>query len=308
MQTTAATADETRAGIVAPAGAPSLPPRISWGAVFAGAVVAITVGVMLNVLGLAVGATTIDPAVPGDTPSASTLGTTSGIWLVVANLIGLGIGGWAAARLSGTTDGTDGMLHGLSVWAIGFLLSAVLLGNIVSGTVGTVFQGASSIIGGTMQGAGQAAGQAAQSVAPQLAQALNPEQMIERLQQGLQTGGDPAQMTEDQRRAEIARILGDRLREGGFSGNQRDRLTQLVAAESNLSPQEADARIEQLETRAREMATEAATQARVAAENAADAAAMAAYLIFGLMLLGAAAAVIGARIGTRRALRVHGYG
>ena len=56
-----------------PEGAPSLPSRISWGAIIAGAVVALTIGLMLNALGAGVGATTIDAAARG-TPSASSFG------------------------------------------------------------------------------------------------------------------------------------------------------------------------------------------------------------------------------------------
>jgi hypothetical protein len=114
----------TMAGTTMTEVAPANRPRISWGAVFAGGVVAIAVGAMLNVLGAAVGASTIDPATPGATPSASSLGIAGGIWFLVANLIGLAVGGYVAARLSGTSDDTDGVLHGLSVWAVGFISPA----------------------------------------------------------------------------------------------------------------------------------------------------------------------------------------
>lgn len=295
MQTRVGTADGLT-GTTAPEGAPALPPRISWGAVFAGGVVAVAVGTMLNVLGLAIGATTIDPAVPGDSPAASTLGIASGIWLLVANLIGLAVGGYVAARLSGTADDTDGVLHGLSVWAVGYLLSAVLLGNIVAGTANTAFGGISSMIGGAAQGAGQAV----QAVAPQ----MNPQAMVDRLQTSLQTGGDPATMSSDQRRAEMTQIVTQRVAQGNFASGTRDRLTQLVAAEYGLSPQEAGQRVQQLETQAQQVATEAETRAREAAEATANAAATTAYWIFAAMLLGAVASVLGARAGTRRA--VHG--
>lgn len=299
MQSRTTTADDY-VGTAAPEGAPALPPRISWGAVFAGGIVAVAVGAMLNILGLAIGATTIDPITPGETPSAATLGIAGGIWLLVANLIGLAVGGYVAARLSGTADDTDGVLHGLSVWAVGFLLSAVLLGNIIAGTASTAFGGISSMIGGAAQGAGQAVSAAA----PAVAGAVSPQAIAERLNSALQTGGDPAAMTSDQRRAEMTRIVTERVTGGGFQGGARDRLTQLVAAEYNLSPQEAGQRITQLETQAQQTATEAAQRARAAADTAANAAATSAYWIFAAMLLGAVAAVLGARTGTRRAVLI----
>jgi hypothetical protein len=309
MQTRVATAEEAITGAAVPEGAPALPPRISWGAVLAGGVVAVTVGAMLNVLGLAIGATALEPAQPGESPTASLLGMAGGIWLLVANLIGLAVGGWVAARLSGTSDDTDGVLHGLSVWAIGFLLSAVLLGNVVAGTANTAFRAAGAAVGGAAQGIAQGAGQAAQALAPQVG-AMDPNALVERLQRSLQTGGDPAAMTADQRRAEMAEILGRRIRQGSFEGDQRDRLANLAAAEYGIPPAEANTRIGQLETQARDLAQQAETQARQAADRAADAAAVGAYWIFAAMILGAVAAVLGARIGTRRAVGVvrHGYG
>jgi hypothetical protein len=310
MQTRVATADQAAFGGATPEGAPALPPRISWGAILAGGLVAVTVGAMLNVLGLAVGATTIDPAQPGETPGAGLLGIASGAWLLVANLIGLAAGGWVAARLSGTADDTDGVLHGLSVWAISFLVSAVLLGNIVAGTANTAIGGASSIIGGTAQGlgqglgqgAGQAVGQAARAMAPQMVGAMDARQLADRLREGLETGGDPARMSADQRRAEIARILGQRLRQGDFLPGQRERLAQVVAAEFGLQPAEAQARIAQLETEARQVVAQAEAEARATAQAAAEATATGAYWIFAALLLGAVASVLGARLGTRRVI------
>ncbi|HZF76628.1 MAG TPA: hypothetical protein VE033_12450, partial [Acetobacteraceae bacterium] len=108
----------------------------------------------------------------------------------------------------------------------------------------------------------------------------------------------------DQRRAEITQILTSRATAGSFEGNSRDRLAQLVAAEYNVAPQEANARITQLEQQAQQTANQAAQTARSAADTAADGAATAAFFIFGAMLLGAVASVLGARAGTRNAVRV----
>ncbi len=305
MQRTVSTSDTmagTTAAYAAPEGAPTLPPRISWGAVIAGAIVAVVVGLMLNVLGIAVGASAVD-ATSGETPSGTTFGIVSGIWLLVANLIGLAVGGYVAARFSGTADDTDGVLHGLSVWGIGYLLSAVLLGNIIAGTASTAVQGASSILGGVASGAGQAASAAA-GPAQQAVQGVNPQQLIERARTALQTGGDPARMTSEQRNAEIGQMVTRRVTSGNLPVQDRERLNQLVAAEYNISPDEAQRRVAQVEQQAVNTSQEAERRAREAANAAATASATAAYYAFGAMLLGAIAAVLGARIGTRNVLAV----
>lgn len=301
MQRSVSTADTmtgTTATYGAPEGAPSLPPRISWGAVIAGAVVAVIVGLMLNVLGVAVGASAVD-ATSGDTPSGTTFGIVSGVWLLVANLVGLGVGGYVAARFSGTADDTDGVLHGLSVWGIGYLISAVLLGNIIAGTASTAMSGASSILGGVASGAGQAAS-AASGPAAQAAQQINPQQLIERARTALQTGGEPARMSSEQRNAEIGTLVTRRVTNGNLPQQDRERLNQLVAAEYNISPDEAQRRVAQVEQQAVNATQEAERRAREAANAAATASATAAYYAFGAMLLGAIAAVLGARVGTRK--------
>jgi hypothetical protein len=249
------------------------------------------------VLGIAVGASAVD-ATSGDTPSATTFGVVSGVWLLVANLVGLAVGGYVAARFSGTADDTDGILHGLSVWGIAYLLSAVLLGNIIAGTASTAMQGVSSILGGVAQGAGQAAS-AASGPAAQAAQQINPQQLVERARTALQTGGDPARMTSEQRNAEIGQLVTRRVTSGSLPQQDQQRLTQLVAAEYNIAPDEAQRRIQQVEQQATQTAQEAERRAREAANAAATASATAAYWAFGAMLLGALAAVLGARIGTR---------
>src|SRR2546423_928632 len=71
--------------------------RISWGAVFAGAIIALATQIVLALIGMAIGLATINPAT-GDSPSGAALGTGAAIWLVVSSLISLFIGGSSPAR------------------------------------------------------------------------------------------------------------------------------------------------------------------------------------------------------------------
>ncbi len=284
----AATGAEAR--VAAPEGVPALPPRVSWGAILAGSVIAVMIGLMLNILGAAVGATAVD-AVNRDTPSASTFGIGAGIWLLVANLIGLAVGGYAAARLSGTADKTDATLHGVGVWAIGFLLSAVLVGNLVAGTASTVAGAASSALGGVAR----TAGSAVSAVAGQ----ANPQALADRARAALSGPSDPARMTTEQRGAEITRILANRAASGSLSDADRQRLAALVAAEANIPQQEAAQRVQAYEAEAQRLARETEQRARQAADAAATGASTAAFAAFGALLLGAVAAILGARAGAR---------
>lgn len=273
---------------------------------FAGAVVAVAIGLMLNALGAGVAAAMVDAA-QRETPSASAFGIGGAIWLLVSNLIALGVGGYAAARLSGNSDDTDGTLHGMAVWATSFLISAVMVGNLVTSAAGTATQAASSMVGGVARGAGAAmapvAERASQEVGslPAAAQGL-----VDRVQSTLASGGDPAAMNSDQRRAEIAMLVTRRVTDGALSAPDRERMGALVAAEYNISPQDAQARVQQAEQQATQAAQRAEEAARQAADAAATGAATAAFAVFGTMLLGALAAVLGARRGTRDLVAVRG--
>ena len=308
-QTPAPAYDRAGTAAVLPEGAPSLPSRVSWGAVFAGAVVALTIGLMLNALGAGLGATTVDAAAR-DTPSASSFGIGAAIWVLVSNLIGLAVGGYVAARLSGTSDNTDGTLHGLAVWGTTFLISAVLLGNLVAGIASTATAGASSLLGGVAQGAGSVVSAAGQQAAGRVdtgtLQAAT-QGLVDRVQGALSgAGGNPAAMNSDQRKAEIGRLVTRRVTDGQLSQPDRDRLNGLVAAEYGISPQDAQARVQQAEQQATQAARQAEETARRAADAAATGTATAAFAVFGIMLLGAIASVLGARRGTRDLLTFRG--
>lgn len=269
---------------------PELLSRVSWGAIIAGALVAVSIGAALNILGLAIGATTVD-AVGGDTPAASSIGIGAGIWLVVANLIGLAAGGYTAARLAGIPNNTDAALHGLGVWAVGFLVSAALLGSAVAGTASGAFSAASTMVGGAARGAGQAVG----AVSDQ----IDPQAIIERARQALTGPSDPAQMTTEQRAAELTTLIGRRVANGELAAPDRERLNALVAAEAGIPPQEAEQRVAAYEAEAKRLADEGEARARRAADAAATGAATASFWLFGALVLGAAAAVFGASVGRR---------
>ncbi|WP_424135215.1 hypothetical protein [Roseomonas chloroacetimidivorans] len=273
-----------------PEGAPVLRHRVSWAAILAGALVAIAIGIALNLLGAGIGLTTVD-AQARDTPTASTLGIAAGIWMLVSNLLGLALGGYVAARLSGTADGQDATLHGAAVWATASLISVLLLGSMATSATQTATSAVSNVVGGI----GQAAGQAAQSMAPQ----VDPNALVDRARIALSGPADPARMTPEQRGAEIGELVAKRAANGNLSDADRTRLNRLVAAEAGIPEDEAGARVRAYEEEAQRTAQQAEQRAREAADAAARAASIAAYWGFAVLALGALAAILGARTGTR---------
>ncbi|MBZ9728382.1 hypothetical protein LB467_01670 [Salegentibacter sp. JZCK2] len=120
--------------------------RNSWGAIFAGALTALAVAFLLNLLGLGIGLSSINPMTESD-PLAG-LGTGTIIWWGLSNLAALFVGGMVAGRMSGFTSGADGGLHGFLAWA----LYAVVTFYFLTSTVGSIMSGlgntVSSLFGG----------------------------------------------------------------------------------------------------------------------------------------------------------------
>lgn len=138
---------------VGTAAPPGLLEQVHWGAIFAGALSALGILIVLNLIGLAIGLYVLDPAAQDSDVGAAT--TTAGVWWALSALAALFAGGWVAGRLAGVPVRMTAALHGVVVWALA-VIAAVWL---VSSTVRSAFGGAASILSN--------AGQAAGAVAPQ---------------------------------------------------------------------------------------------------------------------------------------------
>src|SRR5215469_5201371 len=117
--------------------------RISWGAVFAGAVVAVATTILLSLLGAAMGAGSIH-ALDANASDLGNYGIGAAIWEIINLALSMAFGGYVTARLSGTHSHLDGELHGVTMWGIAVLLGTLLLARAVSGLVGLVEPGIGS--------------------------------------------------------------------------------------------------------------------------------------------------------------------
>lgn len=122
---------------VRPAPHPYSHPLIDWGAAIAGTVVAVAIGFALLVLGVAIGATAMNPW-QGASEQAPAWTIGGGLWLIFSNLVALQVGAFIAVRSARWPDHHSGMLQGLLVWALSFTLAAGVLGFGVSGVLDTI--------------------------------------------------------------------------------------------------------------------------------------------------------------------------
>ncbi|MDP8916334.1 MAG: hypothetical protein M3M95_03860 [Pseudomonadota bacterium] len=140
---------------------------ISWGSVFGGAVIAVALGAMLNIGGVAAGLAALEP---GDPNAGEAFGVGAGLWLALSTLVGMFVGGYVAARSAHNPDHHEGILHGAAVWAVGFLLAFFLTGSTVSGAAFSGLQAAGgaaeAVSGRNAERVGSAAREAADASTP----------------------------------------------------------------------------------------------------------------------------------------------
>ncbi len=283
--------------------------RVSWGAIIAGALLALTIQFMLGLLGLGIGLSTIDPAQTNETPSANALLTTSGLWTIAIVLIGLFIGAFAAGRLAGSASKTDGALHGIVTWATSTLLIVYILSSGASAVVGGTF----GAIGSSIQGISQAAGSIIPTSTDQLPPGL--QQQAEQLfrqgqsqaqQAAGQVQGEAQQAAQTAQAATGEQDLSDAIPEvlAGLQADatpeQRQAAVQVIAQTANIPQPEAEQRLAEFQQRY----DQAVADLRQAADRAASALSTGAFGAFVALLLGLIVGAIGGVVGRPKTVPV----
>lgn len=98
--------------------------RVSWGPIFAGAVVALACYLVLTLLGAAVGLSVTDRVRPEN------LGTGAAIWAIVSTAVALFVGGWVTSQCTVGENKLEAFMHGLIMWGV---VVAILLWLVATG-------------------------------------------------------------------------------------------------------------------------------------------------------------------------------
>lgn len=266
----------------------TVPSSISWRSVAAGVVVALSVSVILHLVGSFIGFGTIDPAT-GDTPSLAAFSIWTAIWYVLTAIVSAFAGGWVAAYLSNRFYGNLGAWHGVVTWAVSSLVVVYL-----------VSMAAGALVSGTLTAVGKAAQTAAVAAAPAVAGA-NPLDSLDA--QVRAYSGNDARALADVATSNIRRLI------NGQPADADQLRAQAVTAAmraNNMTEEQARAYVAQLEQEYRAAAERVKAKAAEAAEATAKAISRisiiaALTLIFGALAgwMGGNAAVT-ARIGVSR--------
>lgn len=97
---------------------------VDWPSIIAGAIVAVAVGFVLNVLGLAIGASAFNPFEINRQEEAISIG--GGLYAIFAQLIALQIGAYVATRAARFPDHFGGALTGFMVWSLAVFVAVLL--------------------------------------------------------------------------------------------------------------------------------------------------------------------------------------
>lgn len=107
--------------------------RVQFGPIIAGVLTAIATLLILTVLGLAIGASALEPREVGEG-----VGAAAAIWGIISALIAFFLGGWVAAKTAAVAGAGSGLINGLMVGAAIITLVLWLTGSGVSGILGTL--------------------------------------------------------------------------------------------------------------------------------------------------------------------------
>ncbi|WP_421362430.1 TIGR04086 family membrane protein [Agrobacterium rosae] len=268
--------------------------NISWGSIFAGVAIALALHLILNLLGLAIGAGVIDPA-QNDTPTATSLSIGSIVWMIVSGIIAAFVGAYVASRLSGRAARTTGALHGLTSWAVTTLVVFYLLTTSVGALVGGAFSGVTSVF----SGAGSTIATAATAAAPSLANASDPVSSIEQSIRQASGGNDPQALRDAAVSAVRAALTGDQAQ----AEDARNRAADALARAQGIPVDQARQQVTTYENQYKQAVEQAKVRATEAAQATATAVSAGSYVAFGALLLGAVAALFGGNIGAAHTQR-----
>jgi hypothetical protein len=278
--------------------------RISWGAIFAGVIIAIVVQLLLGLLGLGIGFASVDPATATEsTGRGAAIG--AAIWWAASSLIALFLGGWVAGRLAGFPRASEGGLHGVVAWAAMTIFSIYL----VTTAVGSIVGGALNVVGQGLQTAGQAAVEGAVKSGDQSGalSAMTEDPSIREMKDKAKQALQNPQSTAAQLDATMDKMF-TKDAQGRTKINREELITQLTQngkmdrAQAEQTVNEWDQTLQQAQQKMAQMKQDV----KQTASEARKPMAKAAIWSFVALSLGALAAGLGGRLGAPRTLAFTG--
>ena len=271
---------------------------VSWPAIFAGAVAASALSLALLMLGAGLGLVSVSPWSSSNV-SVTTFGVLAAAWFIAVQLFTSGVGGYLAGRLRTrwVNVHTDEVYfrdtaHGLLVWAVGAVITALLLTSAAS----SVASGVAHAGGAAMQAAGSAASGPASQLANQATGAAGDSYFTDML---FRTDHPSASADPAASQAEVGRILATDAVSGDMPAADKTYVAEVVAARTGLNQADAEKRVTDVVSQAKAAKDKAIEAAKTAADAARKTGIYVAMWAFISLLIGAFSASYMATVGGR---------
>ena len=294
---------------------------VSWGAILAGAAAIAALSLILLVLGVGLGFSTISPW-PNSGIGAATLGVSAIAWLVLTQIVAAGLGGYLAGRLriKWATVHTDEVYfrdtaHGFLAWAIAALVVAILIGTVIGKSMSTGVSAGATIattVVGMVGASGAIAADHNSSIASSGADGNSADRstggnsdammkyMVDSLFRSDQSAPNSTGSSDTAVRMEAGRIFINSVHSSNLPPQDEQYLAQVVARRTGLSVTDADKRVSATFNIVRTAIANAEQDARQAADHARKTAAYSALWMFVSLLSGAFIASFAATFGGRQ--------
>jgi hypothetical protein len=254
---------------------PPVGPRVRWGGVMSGFVIAMGTILLLTALGMAIGITTL-----GD-PRASTdyvepgLGIGASIWGAITLLVACFLGGMVSTRVTDRPDRGGAFIHGTLVWTLVSVFLLWLVGQGISFGLSNLFSAlggltktATTAVTSVVSGEGDLAQRLGLDNPSQVMNRLNDPEVVSVFASAAGMPENEAQTTLNQLRSQVEAV--------------RDNPDQVATEVRNFLTQYAD---------------RAKQQARQVAATVQEGATVGAWVTFGVLAVTLIVAILGARAG-----------
>jgi hypothetical protein len=269
---------------------------LCWGAVLAGAFAALSIHLLVTLLGIGLGLQVIQPATDAEPVEKFSVGV--GIAWSFAALLALWFGGWVAGRLTPESNRGLGGIHGFLVWSVATVTVAFAFTSGASMLIG----GVANIVGKSAGATAQIAGAGGQTLGQFAASNSNVLESYANEFVPAQDGGAPDPRAMREVSWALIRYFSTEERQG----QAREALVGTIAQNTTMDRAEVDRRVEamsasydRIQQDIAALGERAAVEAREAAETASNYVTHAAVWTFIAFVIGAVSATWGGAMGAR---------
>jgi hypothetical protein len=293
---------------------------VSWAAILAGAAASAALSLILLVLGMGLGLSSISPW-SAQGASATTIGTSTIVWILLVALVASGTGGYLAGRLrtKWVAVHTDEVYfrdtaHGFLAWSVATLITAAALTSAVgaivgtglgaagttAGLAGTAAAGATGNAGGGLMSDRPSAGDGALPGASGLSYYTDSLFRASAAPGAAASAPSSGAIPSAAAQTQISRIFVRSFENQGMAPGDTQYVGQLIVQRTGMSQVDAEKLVTDTYAKASTAAQEAQAEAKEAANRVRKAAAYTALWVFVSLLLGAFSASLLATYGGRR--------